>query len=95
MTAKNDGGPAFPCDAEWRDGQEVWPQGAGMSLRDWYAGQAPVIDGDLSIPLAEALMCEPLPKSKTILENRRWWAEAEARLKYLNADAMIAARDAK
>jgi hypothetical protein len=36
----DNGGPAFPCDAEWRDGQEVWPQSAGMTLRDWFAGQA-------------------------------------------------------
>ena len=39
MTEKT-GGPAFPCDSEWRDGKEVWPQSAGMSLRDWFAGQA-------------------------------------------------------
>ena len=89
MNTKNDGGPAFPVMWDYAESE------AGMSLRDWFAGQHPVIDGELSITLAEALMCEHLPKSKTSLENRRWWAEAEARLKYLNADAMIAARDAK
>ena len=31
---KNDSGPAFPCD----DGQ--FKQYCGMSLRDWFAGQA-------------------------------------------------------
>ena len=37
---KDGGGPAFPCDAEWKDGSEVWPQSPGMTLRDWFAGQA-------------------------------------------------------
>jgi hypothetical protein len=38
--AKNDGGPAFPV--ENRNGLS-WPRGkppVGMSLRDWFAGQA-------------------------------------------------------
>ena len=37
---KNDSGPAFPCEAEWYNGNEVWPASRGMSLRDWFAGQA-------------------------------------------------------
>ena len=41
MTDKiNDGGPAFPCEAEWKDGQEVWSAARGLSLRDWFAGHA-------------------------------------------------------
>ena len=32
MSTKNDGGPAFPPSA--------WPDYRGMSLRDWFAGQA-------------------------------------------------------
>lgn len=32
MSAKNDGGPAFPHPA--------WTASRGMSLRDWFAGQA-------------------------------------------------------
>ena len=31
----NDGGPAFPCDS-----QKQFPTQGGMSLRDWFAGQA-------------------------------------------------------
>lgn len=35
MTAKNDGGPAFPvCETEWNRFSK------GMSLRAWLAGQA-------------------------------------------------------
>jgi len=39
MTTANDGGPAFPgaIDARSRD---FAPPQAGMSLRDWFAGQA-------------------------------------------------------
>lgn len=41
----NDGGPAFPQDGrEFTNsrGDEVdyWPPSRGMSLRDWFAGQA-------------------------------------------------------
>ena len=34
--ATNDGGPAFPCDSS----QKQYPTQEGMSLRDWFAGQA-------------------------------------------------------
>ena len=32
----NDGGPAFSCDSS----QKQYPTQEGMSLRDWFAGQA-------------------------------------------------------
>ena len=35
MTQTNDGGPAFPCDS-----MKQFPTQEGMSLRDWFAGQA-------------------------------------------------------
>lgn len=34
MTTRTDGGPAFPVDIEG------WGAEYGMSLRDWFAGQA-------------------------------------------------------
>ena len=37
--SKNDGGAAFPCAAEAVGGNDGWLQ-EGMSLRDWFAGQA-------------------------------------------------------
>ena len=37
MTQIHDGGPAFPPNAGWRDND---PKMRGMSLRDWFAGQA-------------------------------------------------------
>ena len=44
MSERNDGGPAFPRPSgEARDGNgtSFWPPGhPGMTLRDWFAGQA-------------------------------------------------------
>ena len=38
MTEQNDGGPAFPWREE--DGEGGYNQHVGMSLRDWFAGNA-------------------------------------------------------
>ena len=38
MSTKNDGGSAFPQVHYWDDGSVT--SNGGMSLRDWYAGQA-------------------------------------------------------
>ena len=41
MTERNDGGPAFPIpNATDMDGYVYAPEATGMSLRDWFAGQA-------------------------------------------------------
>ena len=41
MSAENDGGPAFPCDSYGiKNGRETTIPTNGMSLRDWFAGQA-------------------------------------------------------
>lgn len=79
MSARNDGGPAFPVPQEWKHRPVSPPEPLpcefhGMTLRDWFAGQAlmgicanPEIDGTVQ-RLAEAA--------------------------YGMADAMLAARDA-
>lgn len=33
------GGPAFPCDPLWRDGEAVPPVFPGLSIREYLAGQ--------------------------------------------------------
>jgi hypothetical protein len=70
----NDGGPAFPSD---NFGQ---PSHAGMTLRDWFAGQA------------LAGICAPLydDESPTIWKHREF-----AKGAYMFADAMLAARKSK
>lgn len=41
MSAVNDGGTAFPCPVEFDpNGQLVSHGSYGMTLRDWFAGQA-------------------------------------------------------
>lgn len=73
MTTRDDGGPAFPPNAGWRDND---PAAHGMSLRDWFAGQALV-----------GLMSDPGMRPDNLDE----FTHMAARL-YQVADAMIAAR---
>lgn len=75
MTTKNTGGSAFPAS------EEYWGSDcAGMSLRDWFAGQnvAAIIGGLISAKIDTG------PDD----------ADQIARLGYAIADAMLAARGA-
>lgn len=38
--SKNDGGPTFPHQFESAQGHPRFEESTGMSLRDWFAGQA-------------------------------------------------------
>ncbi len=43
MSAKDNGGQAFPCSVIHYNEEKVeaeWIREGGMSLRDWFAGQA-------------------------------------------------------
>lgn len=71
MSKKPDGGPAFPNMPEICHGNE------GMSLRDWFAGQAVV--GMMAAKVAQAT-------SNTA-------AQILAKSAYLLADAMLAERE--
>ena len=92
---RNDGGPAFPGDAEWKDGAEVWSASRGMNLRDWFAAHSDGLDAGTDDNCASALNSDERPHHADRLAWVVWFAKADARLKYINADAMIAARDAK
>lgn len=76
MSAINDGGPAFP-----KFGMNAWdkPQtiSAGMSLRDWFAGQA--LAGIIAFP-------------GTIEGDANKRNDVLSRLSYALADAMLAER---
>lgn len=80
MTDKNDGGLAFPALIP-HNSQFHYPAN-GMTLRDWFAGQALASIGtwmptvDLSARLVDA----------SVLAMRAEWA-------YRQADAMLAARN--
>lgn len=58
---KSNGGPAFPRDTKWNaDGTTCQDGSRGMSLRDWFAGQA--LAGSLGNPesaiISERLMAK-------------------------------------
>jgi hypothetical protein len=81
MSEIQDGGPAFPqsncvtCRAEYQDA----PPPQGMSLRDWFAGQA-----------LAGLLVNPAPDSMEAMGALECAGEA-----YALADAMLKAREAK
>jgi hypothetical protein len=85
MSAVKDGGPAFPRAGFWSDdgpcATDTQPQG-GMSLRDWFAGQALVA----IIQVTSAGLHQPSKKHGCRV------VEAIALDAYEMADAMIAAR---
>ncbi|CAB4156112.1 hypothetical protein UFOVP673_40 [uncultured Caudovirales phage] len=77
-TPTNDGGPAFPCEV-YICPQDTEPSKfSGMSLRDWFAGQA--LNGYLASwsDDSDPIFFEPCHTAKT---------------SYAYADAMLAARE--
>lgn len=47
MTKPYDGGPAFPHQFQDAMGHPEWRQSTGMTLRDWFAGQA--LAGEMTV----------------------------------------------
>lgn len=84
VSVPKDGGPAFPRPASTDEHSQpcnVFVEQAGMSLRDWFAGQALAgISGHLRGALKK--------------ENETTH-QADARWAYRQADAMLAERDRK
>lgn len=78
MNKINDGGPAFP-DCRWDNemAQEYYHN--GMSLRDYFAGQAMI-----GIIFSQNPICDLYGEA---------WQKAHAKLSYELADAMIKARE--
>lgn len=76
-TQINDGGPAFPEQTmhKFPDGEIILLNQGGMTLRDYFAGQA--LAGALADPT-----CDVSPVEL-------------AKIAYREADAMLAAREAK
>ena len=82
-TPINDGGPAFPVHSvAWKEkGEDRVAIGTrGMTLRDYFAGQA-LTDVDVRIPMRDD---DDIPSPRAI-----------ANYMYVIADAMLAAREAK
>ena len=78
----DDGGSAFPCPVEFDPNQQLVSHGSfGMSLRDWFAGQASEQDIDQH---RDYRLC---PKTSIVISCR-----TRERARYAYADAMIAQR---
>ena len=103
MSAINDdGGPAFPqtevlMNSGFPD-MKVRETTGGMTLRDWFAGNESIAeydDPEASIGRIGDLLAGPRPVGgwgEDPLVMLKWEAKWRAELKYLRADAMIAAR---
>lgn len=96
----SDGGPAFP-QPFWDNGngsgvvtaEEV--QAGGMTLRDYFASTATPREGDINDHLATALLDRTCPEPGDDPEGYlQFWADARAKLRYIEADAMLKARTA-
>jgi hypothetical protein len=88
MAQRNDGGPAFPdAVAVSPSGDAYYGTSAGMSLRDWFAGQALInVQGtNPNLPDSPA-SARFWPESHELARRQATWA-------YMVADAMIAERD--
>ena len=93
MTDRHDGGPAYPLQSI---GPDFAPGYAGMSLRDWFAGQAHVSDYEFKDvdTAAQVLGIDP-PFDDSDAELVRFAARMKAALRFMEADAMIAASEGK
>lgn len=78
------GGPAFPCQARTPEQVEydIWPE-QGMSLRDYFAGQALAFMGNAHV--VEAILNAAKARTRSSLGVAASYA-------YELADAMLAAR---
>ncbi len=95
----DDGGPAFPTKREYQT--EFGPgyeQVEGMTLRAWFAGQETLSDYDhpdswqhYSLML-EAVNGAPPDAAAEPLDYFKWECEARAKMRFMRADAMLAAR---
>ena len=80
MTEKRDGGPAFPKHTvELPSGELQWGAG-GMTLRDWFAGQALVAIAQQSV-VTHAQHAKQAGVSAEAIVAGKCYAQADAMLK--------------
>ncbi len=86
MSARNDGGPAFPTTVHPDSNDGVDGLMTGMSLRDWFAGQVLANMSGINPNLPGS------PASGTFYPDAEELASRQAKWAYLLADAMLAER---
>jgi hypothetical protein len=93
MSQVNDGGPAFPQnlpdDFVWR----LPGDPGGMSLRDYFAGKARIVEEEYGNAYMEAIVGRKQPERPDWRAVAEFHAEFIARMRYLQADAMLKARE--
>lgn len=80
---RDDGGPAFPTEPNTQPGHFAHH---GMTLRDWFAGQA------LAGMLANGFQPDEAFKRNGLGAKRDWGKDTYVSASYRLADAMLAAR---
>ena len=91
MTTKNTGGAAFPTLDH--NGHALVCREFGMSLRDWFAGQAPEPSDDY-VNLQRSMDAQRNPHNDPYKPQPRTTLAIKAQYRYEYADAMLAARGA-
>jgi hypothetical protein len=84
-----DGGPAFPHHDSGDTGTRP-----GMTLRDYFAASADVSDLMKGMTSNDAdRIGIPMPSNSDTLAWAVWRAKVKSRLRFIEADAMLAARE--
>ena len=66
-----------------------------MTLRDYFAAHTAITLDDYGVPYASSIVGRGMPDfASDPLGNQLFWAEFRARMRYAEADAMLAARSA-
>jgi hypothetical protein len=107
MSNKNDGGPAFPLTIDFEGlppdaepGKLYAPVKStvshpGITARDYFATHTTVELEGYGVGYAEDIVGRKMPDYATHPRaNAEFWAEFRARIRYMEADAMLKARDA-
>lgn len=95
--ANDNGGPAFPVSDPFRHNPanetEMQRLSAGMTLRDYFAAKADLDLDECSVLYATGILGRGMPDFAAYpAENAAFWAEFRAKMRYIEADAMLAER---
>lgn len=95
MTDKPENPPAFPLPSMYLSDGVGYAVNPGMSLRDWLAATMQIPDDAPTATQAISLMGQEPPQwsgSGADIDCLIWWATAEAKYRYMRADAMLEER---